>query len=302
MRSSVRAAIARVVESDGLGFVVTNALPRRQAGRFMRWFSRVEHPLVRDLSMAVWQAFGGDLRLDEARTRDFRSVHECFVRDLKPDARPIDHDPGLLVSPCDGIVMAGGPIESTTLVQAKGLTYTLDELLLDRALVDRHRDGRFVTLRLTSTMYHHFHAPAAGSVTRVTLVPGDRWNVNPSTVARVRRVYCRNTRAILPLVLDSGLHVTLVAVGAILVSSVYFRFLSEGLDDSVSEVKDLPCAATFARGEDLGHFRHGSTIVMLVERDVSLSEHVGPGVTVRVGQPLWRLPPSHASVPRDTTR
>ena len=91
----------------------------------MGWFSRIEQPLVRSLSFAVWQAFGGDLRLHEAARTDFKSMHDCFTRRLKPGARPIDRDPRVVVSPCDAVVGAHGAIRGTEVFQAKGFPYTL---------------------------------------------------------------------------------------------------------------------------------------------------------------------------------
>jgi phosphatidylserine decarboxylase len=137
--------IDRVAQNAHVNFVLTNWIPRRLATRFIGWFSRLEHPLLVRVSLAVWQRFGGDLNLREARKTHFASLHDCFVRELKDGARPIDSRPDVLVSPCDGIVVACGHIEGTQLLQAKGLTYTLEELLVDPALVNQHRDGTYVT-------------------------------------------------------------------------------------------------------------------------------------------------------------
>jgi len=132
----------------------------------MAWFSRIEHPFVRSLSLSTWRLFAGDLNLDEARKTEFASLHDCFIRELKAGARPIEPRPAVIVSPCDGIVGASGRLSGRTAVQAKDSTYTLEELLCDRELADRDRNGVFVTLRLTSTMYHRFHGRPTGTSTR----------------------------------------------------------------------------------------------------------------------------------------
>ena len=157
-----------------------------------------------------------------------RSLRDCFTRELAPGARPIDTTPGVLVSPCDGIVVACGRIDGTTLIQAKRHRYALEELLTDPGLVDSYRNGSwYVTLRLTAAMYHRFHAPCDATIDEVRFVPGDTWNVNPATLARVERVYCRNTRAIVLMrVIGSTAVVTLVPVGAVLVSSIHLNFLN----------------------------------------------------------------------------
>ena len=159
-RAVARPPLARFFLQEDLNFLLTNRIPRRQATLLMGWFSRVESRTLARLSIAVWRLFADDLRLEEAKQTDFRSLHECFTRELRPGARPIDPDPDVLVSPCDAVVGASGRVEGDRIYQAKGFPYTLRDLLGDGALADRHRDGLFVTLRLKANMYHRFHAPA----------------------------------------------------------------------------------------------------------------------------------------------
>ncbi len=185
----------------------------------------MRQPLVRDLSIGLWRLFANP-NLEEAAKSSFDSLHDCFIRELKPGARSVDADPGILTSPCDAIVNACGTIQGAQLIQAKGLTYTLDELLDDPALVARYRNGRYVTLRLTSSMYHRFHAPYDLRVTHVNYISGDTLNTNPSTVNRVDKLYCKNERAVIQTVTDAGGHlVTLVPVASILVASIRLHFL-----------------------------------------------------------------------------
>src|SRR5204862_493182 len=122
-------------------------------------------------------------------------------------------------------VGAFGRIEDTKLFQIKGAPYSLLDLLGDPALVERHRNGRFLTLRLTSSMYHRFHAPYDGNIEKVTFIHGDVWNVNPIALKRVERLFCKNERAVLELRLPSGEALTLVPVAAILVASIRLHFL-----------------------------------------------------------------------------
>ena len=103
----------------------------------MGWFSQIEQPLVRDLSIALWRLFS-DLDLTRGEERpSSRSMHDCFMRELKDGARPIDPDPDVLTSPCDAIVGACGTIAGTELFQVKGFPYSLHDLLADPALVER---------------------------------------------------------------------------------------------------------------------------------------------------------------------
>src|SRR5437764_9574486 len=117
--------------------------------------------------------------------------HDCFIRELKDGARPIEPNPAILVSPCDAIVGACGAIAGTTVYQIKGFPYTLADLFCEHDLADTHRNGRYATLRLTSSMYHRFHAPYDCRVDRVTYISGDTWNVNPIALRRVEKLFCK---------------------------------------------------------------------------------------------------------------
>ena len=280
--------IAKLLTDPAINFWVTNRIPRRLATRLMGWLSRVEHPTLCSLSLALWQRFSGDLHLHEAKHSTFNSIHDCFVRELRDGARPIARDPQTLVSPCDGIVGACGRIDGHELIQAKGHRYTLDDLLIDPRLVLRHWHGSYVTLRLTSTMYHRFHAPDAGAIEEVIYVAGDVWNVNPPALERVSGLFCANERAILPLRLGSGGSVTLVPVAAVLVASIHLNFLDVLLNLRYRGPNRLFCSTAFERGEELGYFHHGSTIIVLTSADVVLCDHVREGTIVRMGERLLR--------------
>ena len=175
-------------------------------------------------SITIWRLFA-DLDLSEARTQRFTSLHACFTRELKHGARPVDRDPDILTSPCDAIVGACGRIDGNELIQAKGFPYTLQELLIDPQLVQLYRDGQYVTLRLTQSMCHRFHAPQDCIVDKVTYVSGDTWNVNPIALNRIAKLFCMNERAVIRTMLrPSGIVVTLAPVAAILVASIRLHF------------------------------------------------------------------------------
>jgi phosphatidylserine decarboxylase len=287
---TVRSQLLRVLQQEDINFLLTNRIPRRLATQLIGRFSRIEQPLVRDASIGVWQLFS-DLDLREAKKTHFRSMHDCFTRELKEGARPIDSRPDILVSPCDAIVGACGTIAGTELYQAKGFPYTLEDLLGDRALVEAHRDGRYVTLRLTSSMYHRFHAPHDGRIERVIYISGDTWNVNPIALKRVERLFCKNERAVVQTKLAvNGQPVTLVAVAAILVASIRLHCLDAPLNLHHSGPNVLPCNAAFRKGDELGWFEHGSTIIVFAPEGFALCDNVSEGARLRVGEPLMRLP------------
>jgi phosphatidylserine decarboxylase len=286
---TLRSRIQRVLEQEDLNFLLTNRIPRRLATQFIGWFSQIEQPLVRDISIGLWRFFS-DLDLREAKSTQFRSMHDCFTRQLKDGARPVDRSADILVSPCDAIVGATGTIAGTDLYQIKGFPYTLEELLCDGDLVEAHRDGRYVTLRLTSSMYHRFHAPHDCRVDQVTYISGDTWNVNPIALRRVEKLFCKNERALLRTRLTAtGDTVTLVLVAAVLVASIRLTFLDVLLSLKHRGPNVLACDAAFGKGEEMGWFQHGSTVIVLAPRRFSLCDNVREGTLIRVGQPLMHL-------------
>jgi phosphatidylserine decarboxylase len=286
---TLRSRIQRVLEQEDLNFLLTNRIPRRLATQFIGWFSQIEQPLVRDISIGLWRFFS-DLDLREAKSTQFRSMHDCFTRQLKDGARPVDRSADILVSPCDAIVGATGMIAGTDLYQIKGFPYTLEELLCDPTLVEAHRDGRYVTLRLTSSMYHRFHAPHDCRVDQVTYISGDTWNVNPIALRRVEKLFCKNERALLRTQLTAtGDPVTLVLVAAVLVASIRLTFLDVLLSLKHRGPNVLACDAAFSKGEEMGWFQHGSTVIVLAPRTFSLCDNVREGNLIRVGQPLMHL-------------
>jgi phosphatidylserine decarboxylase len=281
----------KIVQQDDLNFLLTNYIPRRTLTRFMGWFSRIEQPLVRDLSLSVWKFFA-DLDLSEARQTRFRSMHDCFTRTLKDGARPVETDPGIVVSPCDAIVGACGSVTDGQVLQVKGFPYALDDLLGDAEHAAVFRNGCYVTLRLTSSMYHRFHAPHDCRVESVVHFPGDTWNVNPVTLKRVKRVFCRNERAVIRTRLAATGHaMTLVPVAAILVAGIRLRFLDIALRSPQQVRRTFPCDASVRKGEEMGWFEHGSTIVLLAPEGFQLCDEVREGMTIRAGRRLLRIFP-----------
>jgi phosphatidylserine decarboxylase len=286
---TVRSLVTKVFQQDGLNFFLTNRIPRRLATRFVGWFSKIEQPLVRDLSIAVWRLFC-DLDLSDAKKARFKSMHDCFTRELKAGARPVDPDPDVLVSPCDAIVGACGAIAGTDLLQVKGSWYSLGELLADHELVEFYRDGTYATLRLTAAMYHRFHAPHDCRVEQITHIWGDTWNVNPIALERVTKLYCRNERVVIRTRLQAtGHRVTLVPVAAILVAGIRLHFVDVVVDPRRSGPGAIACQVPFQKGQEMGWFEHGSTIIVLAPKGFALSTAVGAGAIIRMGEPLMRL-------------
>ena len=200
---TARSLIDRIVQQEDINFFLTNRIPRRRLTQLMGYLSRIEQPWLCAAGISLWRLFS-DLDLGEAEEKHFKSLHACFTRRLKEGARPIDGAAAHLASPCDALVGACGHIAEGTVLQAKGSPYLLAELLCDEDLAHYYRGGEFATLRLTSSMYHRFHAPYDCRVEQIDYISGDTWNVNPIALQRVERLYCKNERAVIRCRLPSG--------------------------------------------------------------------------------------------------
>jgi phosphatidylserine decarboxylase len=285
---TTRSLIDRMVRQENVNFLLTNRIPRRSLTQLMGWVSRIERPWVCAVGLFLWRLFT-DLDLSEAKKTHFTSLHDCFTRQLKDGARAVDPDPSALTSPCDALVGACGRVENGMVVQAKGFPYPLSDLLCDEELVRYYQGGQFATLRLTSAMYHRFHAPFDCRVEQVSYISGDTWNVNPIALKRIERLFCKNERAVIRCRLPDGALLTLVPVAAILVASIRLKFLDVRLHLKYRGPNVIPCDAPVRKGEEMGWFEHGSTIIVFAPPGVTLCERFRDGGRVRMGEPLMRL-------------
>jgi len=279
--------IAELTFGEQLNFLLTNRIPRRALTRFMGWYSKLRSKPLARISIWVWRQFADDLRLFEAAEKDFESLHDCFTRTLLPGARNVCRTPTTLVSPCDAVVGEFGSVAGLEVLQAKGFPYTLPELLQDEALAEHYRDGRYVTLRLKSSMYHHFHAPLDGEIREIAYISGDTWNVNPIALKKVEKLFCRNERAVVRLhtpVPDDM--ITLVPVAAVLVASMRFHGLTQSLNLQYAGPNVISHRKSYMKGDAIGYFEHGSTIVLLAPPRFRFCDDVRTGEIIRMGQPL----------------
>lgn len=280
--------LRKLVAQEDLNFLLTNRVPRLLLTRWMGWFSQIRHPWVARVSIAVWRLFT-DLDLSDARQPRFASLHDCFTRELKDGARAIDPRADILSSPCDAIVGACGRVDDGQVFQAKGFPYALRDLFGPSQDTSPFRRGSYVTLRLTSAMYHRFHAPQDCEVEHLTYLSGDTWNVNPIALARVEGLFCRNERAVLRLRLQpGGQPIALVPVAAILVASIRLHFLDVLLHLRYRGPHETPCSARFAKGQEMGWFQHGSTILVFAPPGFTLCAGITPGRRIRMGQALMQ--------------
>jgi phosphatidylserine decarboxylase len=279
----------KLLLQEDLNFLLTNRIPRIALTRWMGWFSQIRNPWVCRASIAVWRLFT-DLDLTEAKQQQFASLHDCFTRELKPGARTVDPRPEVLASPCDAIVGACGTVRSGSVLQAKGSPYRMQDLFGLAARAAPFEGGTYVTLRLTSSMYHRFHAPADGRIEHVSYIGGDTWNVNPIALKRVQGLFTRNERAVIRMRLGNGTPLALVPVAAILVASIRLHFLNVLLHVRWPGPNEMPCDTAVLKGQELGWFEHGSTIIVFAPPGMTLAPGIESGQRIRMGQALLHRP------------
>lgn len=273
---------------SALRLVPKNALSRA-IGTLTRWRApaAVRH--------AAMKAFARRYGIDLTECPDleaYRSFGEFFARPLRPGRRPIAPGDGVVVSPVDAVVSEAGVAEGGRLVQAKGIDYGVEALVADEDLARRLEGGAYATLYLSPRDYHRIHFPLAGSVLGWRYVPGRLWPVNPASVRTVRGLFAVNERLV--TILDTPLgRCALVAVGATVVGRVhaYYDPTVPRTNDpgAKSRGRDYETPIPVAKGQELGAFEMGSTVILLFERGrIRLDARMVPGTRVRVGEAIGR--------------
>lgn len=286
----LRTFFSKILLQEDLNFLLTNRIPRRTLTIFMGWFSKVENPLIRYLSITTWRIFSA-VDLSDASKTQFISLHDAFIRSLKPGSRPITPGRNVLVSPCDGIVGAHGAIENTQVFQAKGFPYSLRDLLPNESLAKEFATGSYVTIRITAGMYHRFHAPIDCNISKVTYISGDTWNVNPIALKRIEKLFCKNERAVIESTFvgpSSKIphRFLMIPVAAVLVASIRLHFINVLLNLRYKGANIIECNTNYSKGDELGWFEHGSTIILLAPSGFRFADQIAEGTPIRMGQPL----------------
>ena len=273
-------------------------LPQHLLSLAVHWLARLRLEWVKN---ALIDNFIVNYRPDMSETeepdpRKYASFNAFFTRALRPGARTVDPAPTALVSPVDGTVSQIGRTDGSSLLQAKGLSYTLESLLDEAApaWASVFRGGAFATLYLAPHNNHRIHMPLAGTLQAAWYVPGQLFSVNATTAAQVPGLFARNERVVCVFA-EGTLSFALILVGALFVGSMSTVWHGDVTPRSPRVRADL--AIDFVRtnlrlekGAEMGRFNMGSTVILLLPpgRSEWLGE-LAPGSAVRVGQALARL-------------
>lgn len=245
-------AVPKTLLSRTTGLLTDVPLPRWLRPRVYGWFAR---------------RYGVDLSQVDGELRDYASLAAFFARPLAPGARPIASAP--MVWPCDGKIVTSGAIVDGRIEQVKGQTYDVEHLLIDGLLAGRLRRGTQATIYLAPGDYHRVHVPFDGQRLRLWQVSGGLFPVNPPAVRAVPDLFVRNERVVFELRLQDGRAAAVVMVAALNVGNIKPAF---------------PVSGDVKRGDELGAFHFGSTVIVLVEAGDPGLPALPPETVVRMGQ------------------
>lgn len=261
-------------------------LPKNSLSRFVGDLARLENPkwLVDKTKSWFVKTYKLDMAAAERSLDDYKSLQDLFTRKLKPGIRPIGQG---IVHPCDADLTQARPIEDGQLVQTKGITYSLKEFLKDPTSLDTFKNGTQLTYYLCPTDYHRVHSPVEGHIEQVIHVPGELWPVNPWSVENISQLFSRNERVIFRISTAFG-PVAVVMIGATNVGEIEVSFDADIRTNVKSKkqvyFKTYKPKRPIAKGEELGIFHMGSSVVVVLPKGASdILPSVGP---VKMGQSL----------------
>ena len=286
---------------DRLFVAMQHALPQHFLSRIVLRLTRIRlRPVKNLLIRSFLRGFTPNMsEASQPNPLQYPSFNAFFTRSLRAGARPIDIDPGVLVSPVDGTVSQIGRLDGSKLLQAKGHDYTL-EALLDGApeWAEAYKGGAFATLYLAPYNYHRIHMPLAGTLRAAWFVPGKLFSVNAVTAAAVPGLFAKNERVVcvFDCVVDGRPRsFAMVLVGALFVGSIATVWHGDVAPRSPHERVDLPLDASrsplkLSKGAEMGRFNMGSTVILLLPPDMlDWLPKFASGTRIEVGQMLARL-------------
>ena len=271
-------------------------LPHHLVSRAVYWLTRIKSRHCAKAIRPFVKLFNVDMKeaANESLTH-YESFNAFFTRELKPGLRPVASGAHAIASPVDGCVSQIGPIMGDQIFQAKGRDYTALDLLGGRPQdAAAFADGQFATLYLSPRDYHRIHMPVTGALTSMHYVPGRLFSVAPHTVRVVPRLFARNERVVALFDTNAG-KLAMVLVGAINVAAIETvwaglitppnsrRIVHRDYDDH----SDNP--VSLAKGEEMGRFNMGSTVILLMEKNTQWNSTLAEGSVVKLGESIGQF-------------
>ena len=269
------------------------AMPQYYLTMLAGWFAKQNWGAVTHFAIKLFaKKYNVDMNeADKPNFSDYSNFNEFFIRKLQDGARKIDENPTALCLPADGKISQCGHIDDELLLQAKGHSFSLRDLLAgDEELTAAFRNGEFATTYLSPRDYHRVHMPCDATLRKMIYVPGDLFSVNPFLNEHIPNLLARNERVI--CVFDTAFgKMVQILVGATITASISTVWAGVINPPRPNEVKTWSYeghnAVELIKGQEMGAFQLGSTVINLFQQErVKLAEHLTVDVAVRVGEVL----------------
>lgn len=280
---------------DTLFILLQHILPQHLLSRITGWLAECRSLWLKNVLIKL---FAGHFKVDMAEAAEpvleaYPNFNAFFTRALVDGARPIDADTSTLVCPADGAISQLGPIERGRVFQAKGRSYSAAELLADDERAAQFENGQFATVYLSPRDYHRVHMPIAGELSAQTYVPGDLYSVNQVTAENVDRLFARNERLVCYFDTEVG-PMAMVLVGAMIVAgieTVWSGQIAPPTDDPKTiDFKRAPTGVKLSRGEEMGRFKLGSTVILLFPQNtIEWREQYVANAPTRMGEAMANI-------------
>ena len=271
-------------------------VPFKQLTALAGFFSKLESLFVKDLLINFFCYFyKPNLKESvESDTKGFKSFNDFFTRKLKSESRPINTDINIITSPVDGIVVQLGKIEKETLIQAKGIKYTIGDLIKDKTLAKTFRNGFFITIYLAPKNYHRIHSPFNGTIEETRYLEGNLYSVNAQSTRKIKSLYSNNERTFC-YVKSDNFYYGLVNVGAAMVGSIVPFWNTETKSKKIKLVNlwnegPEEDSKAVSKGQELGYFQMGSTVILLLPSGIKADKNfLYQSKAVKFGEELINL-------------
>lgn len=270
-------------------------LPHHLLSRIIFHLTRIKGPLVKPMIRWFIKTYKVDMQ--DAVIEDYTqypTFNDFFVRALKPEARPLATTNNAFISPVDGTVSQCGFIMNNHLFQAKNHFYSVEQLLGgDKLLAKMFEDGRFATIYLAPYNYHRIHMPITGRLKQMIHVPGRLFSVAPWTVRNVPRLFARNERLVCLFTTQAG-PMAMILVGAINVAAietVWSGLVTPPMGKKISVHDYGHTTKDYAKGEEMGRFNMGSTVILLTTEKVKWSKALKAEQKLQMGQAIGQFQP-----------
>lgn len=276
-----------------LKFLFT-VMPHHAVSRVVYLITRLRGPHVKPLIKWFVDKYGVDMdEAEESEIGYYQTFNEFFTRPLKHDLRPVAPGDNTLACPCDGTISQAGAIRAGAILQAKGRGYSVLELLGgDKTMAAQFADGRFATIYLAPYNYHRLHMPLDANMRKMIHVPGRLFSVAEWTVEEIPRIFARNERLACYFETRGG-PMVMVLVGAINVSAIETVWSGQIVPPGGKKINEFDYSHTnkeIDKGDEMGRFNMGSTVILLTGSNVEWLPHISAGARVKMGQLIGHFP------------